>query len=252
MKVLESTKGFKSFYQDKGVVLEYDKKRLKTARQRILRELERTLPLKFIKQGSNILEIGCGTGFVTNYLLKKGTVTAVDSSEEMLKKCKATIKAASVNAPIKFVKSSLFEFYSTKKFQYVVSIRVMLHLKKSDLTKASATISESMKKEGLFMFDVESKSFFKKFFMAVRWTYTKKEVINPQYSKNDLKTAISKKFEIIKIIPYDHAVLILPFYLIAEVSHSEKLENIISKMEKTLSWLPILNTRWFVVCKKLQ
>jgi len=246
MQILKSQKEFREFYEDKIIVKTYDSKRLNSVRQMTLREFERSFPTNIMQNNSTIIEIGCGTGFITKYLATKGNVLATDSSEAMLKEAKKNI----ITNKVSFSKIDLFKLNLNKKFDYAISIRVILHLNKRDYRRALEGIAPVLKNNGLFIFDLESKSLFKTLCNKISPFYKNKEVANPQYSKKDILKNTPNSFEIIQIVPYDHAIINLPFFIIAEAIASKKVSNVLIFLEKKLDFLPFFNTRWFVVCKK--
>ena len=68
-------------------------------------------------QDKNVLDIGCSTGFYTEYALEKGaSVTAIDVSQklidklaERLKSSKLTLQCADISKPMPFLKSESFD-----------------------------------------------------------------------------------------------------------------------------------------------
>ncbi len=76
---------------------------------------------------SNCLEVGCGTGKNTEWLLQKATVTAVDFSEQMLAKAKEKIHSTKVH----FVQADITEqwTFTNKKFDLVTFSLVLEHIK---------------------------------------------------------------------------------------------------------------------------
>lgn len=81
----------------------------------------------------NCLEIGCGTGKNTQYLLTKATcVTAIDFSEEMLSRAKNKITSQFVN----FVQADINEewaFFSDEKFDLITFSLVLEHIENLEL-----------------------------------------------------------------------------------------------------------------------
>ena len=73
---------------------------------------------------SNCLEIGCGTGKNTSWLLTKAeSITAVDLSDEMLAKAKGKITSAKVN----FIQADILEDWNFAKGKYdLVSFSLVL------------------------------------------------------------------------------------------------------------------------------
>lgn len=69
-------------------------------------------------KGKNVLDLGCSTGFYTEYLLGKGvkSVTAVDASQKLIDKLtgrlkdkRLTARCADIGQPMQFLKNSFFD-----------------------------------------------------------------------------------------------------------------------------------------------
>lgn len=96
------------------------------------------------KKFKSCLEIGCGTGKNTSWLLQKAQqVFAVDLSEEMLKKAKQKISSQKV----KFLQADITERWDfvSGKFDLIVFSLVLEHIQDLDFIfkKAAETISEN-------------------------------------------------------------------------------------------------------------
>lgn len=76
---------------------------------------DRIISLVGFERNEKILELGCGTGFLTKKLVAtQATVTSVDQSAGMLVRAK-------VRAPEgKFIQSDILNFVSSEKYDYVV------------------------------------------------------------------------------------------------------------------------------------
>lgn len=97
------------------------------------RDLERKALREVLNSYSfaNVLEIGCGTGKNTQYLLEKADhITAVDLSEEMLEKAKAKIASEKV----RFVQSDITQTwdYPTNAFNLITFSLVLEHIEHLD------------------------------------------------------------------------------------------------------------------------
>jgi 2-polyprenyl-3-methyl-5-hydroxy-6-metoxy-1,4-benzoquinol methylase len=88
------------------------------------------------------LEVGCGTGKNTEWLLKRASeILAVDLSEEMLKKAKSKISSDKV----KFLQANLLDPWSfvTTKFDFIIFSLVLEHIEDLDVVfnKASESVN---------------------------------------------------------------------------------------------------------------
>jgi 2-polyprenyl-3-methyl-5-hydroxy-6-metoxy-1,4-benzoquinol methylase len=88
------------------------------------------------------LEVGCGTGKNTEWLLKRASeILAVDLSEEMLKKAKSKIRSDKV----KFLQANLLDSWSfvTTKFDFIIFSLVLEHIEDLDIVfkKASESVN---------------------------------------------------------------------------------------------------------------
>ena len=96
------------------------------------RDLEAVAIRKILKEFSfsNCLEIGCGTGKNTEWLVQKATVTAVDFSEEMLAKAKEKIQSSNAH----FVHADITEpwTFTNEKYELVTFSLVLEHIKNLD------------------------------------------------------------------------------------------------------------------------
>jgi len=97
-----------------------------------------------------ILEIGCGTGNYTKILLERGyEITAVDSSEDML-------KIAREKCACKFIKADVRDVSLNDRFDACIAMfTVMGYItKNSDIIKTLNNIYKHLKQDGIFIFDV--------------------------------------------------------------------------------------------------
>jgi 2-polyprenyl-3-methyl-5-hydroxy-6-metoxy-1,4-benzoquinol methylase len=106
--------------------------------------LEEKVSNSFIGNVKNkeVLDYGCGTGRYAIKLAKQGArVTAIDFSSEMLKKAK--IKANNQKVKIDFSKQDISKYSTNKKFDLIISMLVLDHIK--NLKKVVGVIDKSSK-----------------------------------------------------------------------------------------------------------
>ena len=100
-----------------------------------------------IKEGDEVLELGCGTGYFTKELLKlNARITAIDISPELIEEARRTIQAE--NVYFKIQNAYQTEFLDNN-FDAVVGSSVLHHL---DLGKAVREIHRILKPGGLIAF----------------------------------------------------------------------------------------------------
>ena len=135
---------FNEYYQNSTIVDSYDIKRNRGVKGKIIRKLE----LKFIdlllrkNTKQKILEIGVGTGFISRLLANKGEYYGIDLSREMLKKTEETLGKARLS------KGSILSLRFSKKFDTIVSVRVIGHLNKKEALTALQRVNNALKTNG--------------------------------------------------------------------------------------------------------
>src|SRR3990167_1954181 len=102
--------------------------------------------LSFFKPHASILDVGCGFGKISKYLVKKGfDVTGVDFSENMIELSKEQVPTG--NFFVKDIKHPL-NFKNT--FDGVIAIAVLLHIPKNEVTGVLKNITAPLKSKGYF------------------------------------------------------------------------------------------------------
>jgi len=106
---------------------------------------------KYIKKGT-LLDLGAGTGIITELFLKEGfgPATLVDHSKEMIKlaKKKKSLKGS------KFVVSDIKKLSLKKKFDLIIStfsIGTTAYFDDKDSSTIYKTVKKHLKKEGIFL-----------------------------------------------------------------------------------------------------
>lgn len=148
-----TNKQFSDYYKKTEVTDDYDRQRLSNSYRRNKRQKELKIFLSLLnkKTGERVLEIGCSSGQLTKFL---GKVTAIDTSKDMLKITKQKNPQAKVYHLDMFDLPKPFK----RKFDKIVSIRVLTHLSEKELLKVLKKINKTMKKDGLLVFDLEEYS----------------------------------------------------------------------------------------------
>lgn len=73
-----------------------------------------------VKPGETVLELGCGTGFLTQKLVaKQAVVTSVDQSEGMLARARQRVAQA------EFIQADILHYTDTRRYDYVMLFFVL-------------------------------------------------------------------------------------------------------------------------------
>jgi ubiquinone/menaquinone biosynthesis C-methylase UbiE len=198
----KDTEAFSEYYKRKHVTGTYDAQREGNEYRRRKRALELKYFLDLLdkKEGEKVLELGCSSGFLTNYL---GNVTAIDTSEGMLE------IAQGKNPQAKCVYGDMFKIpFKKNSFDKVVTMRVWNHLGREDIKKAIREAKKVLKKNGELIFDIEEDSALRRF-IGVFY----KAVFKPtgykiyQYSFGEIKKILEEEgFQVKKIRILKHRV----------------------------------------------
>lgn len=153
----KDAQNFTEYYRKKNVTGTYDSQREGTEYRRRKRALELKYFLDLLnkKEGEKLLELGCSSGFLTKYL---GKITAIDTSEGMLEITKKK------NPQAQCSHADMFQMpFKDNSFDKVVTMRVWNHLKEEDIRRAIREAKRVLKKDGFLIFDVEEKSYLRRF-----------------------------------------------------------------------------------------
>lgn len=105
--------------------------------------------IKYLKPNSNILDIGCGTGYpIAAYLSEQGfKVTGIDISERMIEKAK---ELKLINATF-FIKDIL-EFETAEKYDGVIAFDSLWYISHDKQAEIYRIVSSLMNVGGYFLF----------------------------------------------------------------------------------------------------
>lgn len=107
---------------------------------------------KYVPINYCILDAGCGTGTITMALKKEGyEICGVDNSSDMLMICKNKMEDNNLFFPI--YENNIEEELPIEAFDCVISFLDVINY--TDYKKVFKNIYDSLKKEGLFIFDVD-------------------------------------------------------------------------------------------------
>ncbi len=103
-------------------------KHLTTRVRRIIQDPKRIVG-SYVKEGMNVLDIGCGPGFFSFYMAKKvgknGKVVASDIQQKMLDQLKNKISSLEIEKRIKIHKSSKNKIGLNEKFDFILAFYVV-------------------------------------------------------------------------------------------------------------------------------
>jgi 2-polyprenyl-3-methyl-5-hydroxy-6-metoxy-1,4-benzoquinol methylase len=103
-----------------------------------------------------ILELGCGTGELANSLAKKGAkITAIDFSENSIKKAKNLSNELKNQNKITFLEKNILEFKLEKKFDVVIALGSLHHT--INAKKGFDIACDNCKKNGLIIIGLYNK-----------------------------------------------------------------------------------------------
>lgn len=158
-------------------------------------KIKHILSLFEIKKDSKVLDAGCGTGILENFL-NGYNITAADISDKMIEKSKSKFK----NSGINFLCSDLFDIDS--KFDFIILYSVYPHIFNKE--RLAEKLYELLNTSGRFLiFHSESKE-------AINGMHNIKalEISVKIKSVNEEKTHFEKFFKIDKTIDDDNYFLI--------------------------------------------
>ena len=142
-----------------------------------------------------LLELGAGTGTDSLYFMENSlTVTAIDLSPQMVKKCEE-----------KSIDAHELDYYQVaklgKKFHSIWAMNSLLHVPKADMPRVLSSIDSVLEESGLFYMGVYGGE-------NSEEEYIKKEVSEhprffSSYDKETLYEVLAKHFQIISFQEYD-------------------------------------------------
>lgn len=100
--------------------------------------------VSFLKPSSLVLDVGCGAGVKSSYLLKKGlNVVGIDFSEKMIEIAKQKVPNSKF-----FVADITKPLEINKKFEGIFAQAVLLHIAKKNIKKTLENLANLLKPKG--------------------------------------------------------------------------------------------------------
>lgn len=233
---------FKEYYKDKDVVDSYESARKQGIKAGVFRILERRFVEILLKGCSpNILEAGVGTGFISEILRKHGNLEGFDISPAMINEAKRKFP------DMKIQEADILNLKLNKKYDTIVSVRVISHFNLKDATKALSNLNKTLNPSGSIIFNLENRSVIRRLMRKVmNWGSTK----NFQYSSEDInKLARESGLKVSKIIYLDH-LFIFPLHILNKLLFNSLASSIV-KLETKLSNIRFASNNSFIKCQKL-
>lgn len=136
----------------------------------------------------NILEVGCGAGWLCPSLKQFGVVTATDLSDEVLARASARVPG------VKFIAGDFMELDFPSEFDVVVTLEVLSHI--ADHDAFIAKLHSLLRPGGHLMLATQNRPVLEKF-----------NTVTPQqpghlrrwFDRNELETLLSPHFAVLKI-----------------------------------------------------
>lgn len=158
--------------------------------------------------GGRMLDVGCGTGAVMEFLKVKGEVEGVDMSDMALNFCR--------QKGLKVEKGLANEMpYSTNTFDAVFALDVLEHLDNpAGAVKEAARV---LKDKGIFVATVP----------AHQWLWSQHDVSmhhRKRYNKQDFADLFKDDFDVV-VISWIHAFILLPAMLVRGLKNILKVKD---------------------------
>ena len=104
-------------------------------------------------ESKNILEIGCGNGLLTFFLLKKGkNITAIDISDKAIENMRKQLSREIGEGKLKLVCGDIIDFMnsSEEKFDVIIGSGIIHHIEKEDWNRLFSLANERLDPGGVF------------------------------------------------------------------------------------------------------
>ena len=238
------------YYSEKGRAFEYSQSWEKLVPLGVVQHnnhinfINKIIKEKNIK---NLLEFAIGSARISKYLNNFKQAYGVDSSKEMLDIAKNELKRFNMLDKWKLIQSDIFKFKINKKFDLVISFRLVWHFKNKDREKFYNKIKSLLANNGYFIFDAQN--------YDVEYFYRKKRNLkSPTYDKlwkkNELINELEKNgFKVVKL--YNNIEYPELQRFLSRTFRFIRLDFIgiilINFLEKFNSKSPM---EWIVLCKK--
>lgn len=197
------------------------------------REIVKSILVKLKLNSTNILDVGCGTGFNLTYLEKYGNVIGLDFSENALNFCKLRknknlIQANAENIPFK-----------NDVFSLIIILDLLEHLNDNKTLKELHRI---LKTDGYLIITVPA-------FKFLCSKHDKALHHKRRYNKLQLKNVLESNNFVIKNISYWNFFLFLPIVITRLIKKNihikyqeittdvKKLPNIVNKFLTSILWV---------------
>ncbi len=217
------------------------------------------------KPGERILDLGCGTGYLTNIIAEAGAdITGIDNSEQMITKARSEYPA------IDFRVLSATNFYFEDSFDAIFSNAVLHWI--TDKEKAIECMFNNLKSEGRIVVELGGKDNVKSIVDALRsvlikYGYTNKAGLNLWYfpSLAEYTTLLEKAGFVVSYAAYykretelkDNANGIKDWIKMFGSSFlsgipKNDVENVLTEVQNILKKSNYRNNKWYADYKRLR
>jgi SAM-dependent methyltransferase len=245
---ISGKKKIKEYYEDKEIVGDYVDSRFTTAIGMMEHQAQVDFVSKAIKKYrcKKALELAPGPARITSHIkIKEGI--AMDYSGGMVKLAKKRLPKSLKNN-WKIIQGDAFNIKYKNKFDIVFTFRFIFHFKRKERDKLYGQVKQSLKKDGLFIFEainIKAAKSIRKLvgkdkYVVYDKLYTKKELIS------ELK---DNGFKILAIEPNTkHFYLEI---LVSKLTSMIKLNRLGLSIIRFIEKLPAKNPYgWTVLCQK--
>jgi len=243
---------FFDYYRCRDVANSYDEYRLSSFRKRMLRAQEIAAITDAVPEGDagNILEMGCGTGYLSQYLVSRGNLTALDPSKEMI--AVAEERLAGVDG-VTFKNEGFFDNgLPFDSFDCALTLRVLMHFDRSSALRSLRELASFVRHGGTVVFDLPARDFLKAPVAAWRSRH-ESMVPNHTYRRRDILRLVDEvdTLKFVRLDAVDHLALLVGLHVLGNLFKSDMLAWVVLGLEQRIRWLPIGNTHWVVTCKRV-
>jgi len=253
-------KDIRKFWDDKAK--EYQQQERATSPDVIDRKLEIENIVKYIKNNTKVLDIGCGNGYSTIEFakMKNVKITGVDYSDEMIKHANIALGKLEnkLQRRIRFHVEDVLRMDSKEKFDAVVTCRCLINLVNFDEQKqAIKKILGVLKKGGLYIMceiTLDGLNKINSMRKLVGLNEISMKWHNQYFNEKLLLNFLKQYFQILEINNFESLYYIASRVINAKLTPKGKEPDYLSEINKIAAKLPSVgdygSTKIFLLKKK--